>query len=114
MSSYHSGLEGEEQACYYLKAMGMQVLCMRYRADGGEIDIIASDGGKIRFTEVKYRPQSRLGAGIAVIDEDKRRRLLRAAKAYLKEKRPGASWQIDLIEITRAGVYLIEDAARGR
>ena len=114
MNSYGSGIEGEEQACAYLRAMGMQVLRTRYRADGGEIDIIARDGDVIRFAEVKYRPQSRLGAGMAAIDEDKRQRLWRAAKAYLKETGPGASWQIDLIEITRAGVYLIEDAARGR
>ena len=95
MSSYQSGLEGEEQACSYLKAMGMQVLCMRYRADGGEIDIIASDGGKIRFTEVKYRPQSRLGAGIAVIDEDKRRRLLRAASRRRRRFAQAASRYAD-------------------
>lgn len=102
------------RACAYLRGMGMQVLSTRYRGGGGEIDIVAKDGVILRFVEVKYRPDSRLGAGMSVIDTDKRQRLYRAAKAYLKEKGSNCAWQIDLMEITRAGVLLFEDAARER
>lgn len=114
MSSYRTGIEGEEQACAYLRTMGMQVLRTRYRAAGGEIDIIAKDFSVLRFVEVKYRPDSRLGAGIAAIDEDKRERLYRAAREYVKVTGSKTAWQIDLMEITRAGVRMIEDAVRGR
>ena len=41
MSSYHSGLTGEELASAHLRGLGLRVIKTRYRADGGEIDIIA-------------------------------------------------------------------------
>ena len=44
MSSYHSGLTGEELASANLRGLGLRVMKTRYRADGGEIDIIARDG----------------------------------------------------------------------
>lgn len=112
MSSFEKGIEGEQQACDYLKGLGMRILCTRYRADGGEVDIIARKGDTLHFVEVKYRPHSRLGTGLAAIDEDKRKRLFRASKAYLKGRAPGARWQLDHLEITRAGVCLREDTAR--
>ena len=114
MSSHNRGLEGENKACAYLRGMGMRVIATRYRGGGGEIDVIAKDGDALRFVEVKYRPDSRLGAGMAAIDSDKRARLYKAAKTYLKETRSSLPWQIDLMEITRAGVLLFEDAARER
>ena len=110
MTGYEKGLEGETLAREYLKMLGMQILSTRYRANGGEIDIIASSRGKLRFVEVKFRPQGRLGSGLASVDDDKRKRVYRAAKAYMKQNKTGAGWQFDIIEISRAGIYFVEDA----
>lgn len=114
MSSYERGLEGEKLACAYLESIGIRVISRRYRADGGEVDIIGQQGRTLHFVEVKYRPDSRLGAGLMNIDQNKRRRLFSASKAYLKKNKPGLPWQIDYLEITRAGVRLILDTARQR
>ena len=75
IAAFNTGVSAESSCADWLLAKGYRILARRFRSRAGEIDIIASDGRKIRFTEVKYRPQSRLGAGIAVIDEDKRRRV---------------------------------------
>lgn len=111
MTGYEKGLEGETLACDYLRMLHMQILTTRFRADGGEIDIIASGKGKLRFVEVKFRPSGRLGCALASVDNDKRQRIYRAAKAYIKQKRLVSAWQFDIIEISRAGIYYIEDAA---
>lgn len=112
MSSYHSGLSGEQMACQHLRGLGIKVLKTRYRADGGEIDIIALDGDTLCFIEVKYRPEGRLGDGLASVDEDKRQRLRRAARVYLTENRHPARWRYDVLEITRAGIWYALDAAK--
>ena len=112
MTGYQKGLDGEVLAGNYLQNLGMQILNTRYRANGGEIDIIANDKGKLRFVEVKFRPQGRLGSGLASVDDIKRKRVYNAAKAYKKQKRAVTSWQFDIIEISRAGIYFIEDATK--
>lgn len=112
MKSYQSGLEGEEEACAYLRGLGLSILTCRYRAAGGEIDIIAQDQDILCFIEVKCRRQSRLGAGILSVTDDKRMRMERAARAYLRECRHPAKWRFDSLEITRAGVWYARHAAR--
>jgi len=112
VKSYQSGLEGEAEACAYLRELGLHILVCRYRAADGEIDIIAQDGDVLCFIEVKCRRQSRLGDGIMSVTEDKRRRMERAAQAYLHERRQAVKWRFDSLEITRAGVWYARCAAR--
>lgn len=112
MTSYRSGLSGEQLACAYLRGLHIQVLRTRYRADGGEIDIVAQDGDTLCFIEVKHRPEGRLGDGLASVDQDKRTRVRRAAKAYLAQNKHPAKWRFDTLEITRAGIWYAPDAAK--
>lgn len=112
MSSHSSGLSGEQQACDYLRSLGFKILRTRYRAADGEIDIVAEDGKVLCFVEVKHRPEGRLGDGLQSVDLDKRRRMRRAARAWL-DKHPGhRQWRLDCLEITRAGVWYAKHAAQ--
>jgi len=79
-----------------------------WRGGGGEIDLIARLGGRLRLVEVKARPT--LARGIEAIDGVKRRRLRRAAEAFL------ATWRGPLDEVCFAlavvhpgGVSWIDD-----
>ena len=112
MSSYQHGLAGEAQAISYLKQMGLEVLATRYRAEGGEIDIIAREGEVLCFIEVKYRAQGRLGDGLLSVTADKRRRLEKAARAYLSQEKRSKRWRFDTLEITRAGIWYARHASR--
>ncbi len=111
MKRYETGLSGEELAEAYLCQKGMTILARRYRAEDGEIDLILQDGECVVFAEVKYRPQSRAGAGLNAITPAKQRRMTHAAMFYLVEndwtERPV---RFDAIEITRDGVLHIPNA----
>lgn len=105
IDSHHAGLRGEELACAYLRAHGYAILATRWRAQGGEIDIIARDDTYLCFIEVKHRPDGRLGAGLAAVTTDKRARMRRAAHAYIARMERPARVRYDVIEVTRAGVW---------
>ena len=99
------GLVGEKKACEYLVDMGYEIINTRYRAKGGEIDIIAKQGDVICFIEVKYRPDARLGEAFSSVDEDKRRRVRSAARQYILDNNIKCKQRFDIIEITRAGIW---------
>lgn len=73
---------GENLAARYLRNKGLKILLKNYRCEVGEIDIIARDGKKLVFVEVKTRegtevsPQDQVDAG-------KQERVIRTAKVYL-------------------------------
>lgn len=75
------GLDAEWFAGILLAIKGYRVLETRYRAPGGEVDIIAQRGGTLVFVEVKARPD--LDAAALAITPAKLARLGRAAAHYL-------------------------------
>ena len=111
MKRYESGLNGEEMAEAYLLRQGMTILERRYHGADGEIDLILRDGEYIVFAEVKYRPQSRIGAGLTAITPVKQRRMTHAALHFLVER--GLTEQpvrFDAVEITQDGILHIPNA----
>ncbi len=105
--SYEKGLQGEEIAAEYLRAIGYQILSARYRIIGGEIDLIAKDGDVTCFIEVKYRPDARLGDALDAITDKKLARIAYAKKVWLRDH-PAKKTRTDIVEITRAGVRLLK------
>jgi putative endonuclease len=60
------------------------------RAGGGEIDLVAGDGGTVVFVEVKWRRDDSRGTPAEAVTPAKRRKLLSAARAWLAENPAGA------------------------
>ena len=79
--THGTGLRGEVLACAFLRENGCEVLATRFRAQGGEIDIIARDGTYLCFIEVKYRTDGRITTGMAAVTRDRRVRIQSAAQA---------------------------------
>jgi putative endonuclease len=79
--SLRAGLGAEWAAILYLRLKGYRVLARRYSVKGGEIDIVARRGDTLVFVEVKLR--ATLDDARTAIGADKRRRVSRAARAYL-------------------------------
>lgn len=76
------GRRGEAAAAAYLEERGYRIRARRYRAAGGEIDLVAEEGDELVFVEVKAsrrasRPEQR-------VDRAKRQRLTRAAQHYIQ------------------------------
>lgn len=84
MSSYQKdkGDMGEDAAADFLKKKGCMILERNYFVQGGEIDIIAVDGDKIRFVEVKTRKRSGISRGLEAVNKRKQKFILRAALKY--------------------------------
>lgn len=81
------GLRGEKHAERFLRGRGMVVLARRYRAVGGEIDLIMRDAGTLVFVEVKTRADDRLAEPEHAVNAAKRRSLERCARCFVEHKR---------------------------
>jgi putative endonuclease len=101
------GRRGEWLAARYLEQNGYQILQTNYRNAHQEIDLICTDGEVLVFCEVKTRScsafslnASRYGRPAGAITAEKKKNLLMAARAYLREHadislRP----RLDVIEV---------------
>jgi putative endonuclease len=86
------GRRGEDLAHRYLKSAGFLVLARNYRPAPGEaeVDIVARDGEIVVFVEVKSRATDEFGSPDRAIGEDKKRRIVAAARSYAT--RAGIDW----------------------
>ncbi len=75
------GRSAERLAALYLGIKGYRVLARRFRSPVGEIDLVMRRGGVIAFVEVKNRMD--FEAAAFAVTPFARRRLLRAAEAYV-------------------------------
>lgn len=80
-AAYAYGLRAETVATLWLRARLYQIVARNYRAQGGEIDIIARRGRTVAFVEVKARGD--LDSALHAITPQKRQRFSRAANRWL-------------------------------
>lgn len=107
-NSYLEGLKGETLALNHLKKQGYRIIKTRFLSPHGEIDIIARDEGLLCFIEVKYRKNARLGEALELYNKQKNKHILAAVKHYFSLNK-SEKFRIDLIEITKAGIWHIKD-----
>lgn len=77
------GSGGERAAADFLVKRGYHILERNFRCRGGEVDLIALDGGVLVFIEVKSRRTLSRGAPIEAVTAVKQARVRRAAQEYL-------------------------------
>jgi putative endonuclease len=77
------GKHGEDLACGELERRGYAIIARRYRRRGGELDIIARDGGTLVFVEVKARDSHAFGAAAEAVTRLKRRTITELALDYM-------------------------------
>jgi len=77
------GKSGEDLACGELERRGYAIIARRYRVRGGELDVIARDGGTIVFVEVKTRVGRMFGEAAEGVTPRKQFRMTRLAEEYL-------------------------------
>jgi putative endonuclease len=81
------GRRGEDLAHRYLRRHGYTIVARNYRLPSGdaEADLIAWDGATLAIVEVKSRHSGEYGPPERAIGEEKRRHLLRVARAYARK-----------------------------
>jgi putative endonuclease len=80
------GRWGQNRAERYLRRCGLMTIARNYACSGGELDLImAEKDGTMVFTEVKTRRNEDFYPAIAAVNQEKRRKITRTAKRFLKQ-----------------------------
>ena len=96
-----TGRWGEQRAVRFLKAKKYKMVGERVRVGKhDELDIIATHNNVLVFIEVKTRKNENYGRPFSAVNKEKRKRLSRAAVAYLKKKNTKPDYiRFDVIEV---------------
>lgn len=77
----------ERAARAHLERAGLRIVAANAGYRQGELDLVMIDdragGATLVFVEVRYRRSNAFGGGAASVDAGKRRRLVKAAQAFL-------------------------------
>jgi putative endonuclease len=91
---------GEDEAVIFLMDLNYIILQRNVILFGGEIDIIASDGGVLVFIEVKTRSSKKFGQPYEAVTLQKQKRLHKLAKQFINSfKLKNINYRIDIISI---------------
>ena len=93
------GQWGEQTAALHLMHQDYQILERNWRFRHLEIDIIAEYLGEIVFVEVKTRSGGDFREARAAVDFYKRKHIMDAAQAYLRQNQLDNIWRYDVITI---------------
>jgi len=86
-SASEAGGAAEDAALAQLRAAGLELLERNVRFPFGELDLVMREGATVVFVEVRCRRSEGFGGAAASIDRGKRRKLARAAQAWLVRNR---------------------------
>lgn len=86
------GHMAESLAAWWLRAKGYRIVAKRFRSPQGEIDLVAVRGRTVAVIEVKARAER--DAADAAIGAAQRRRIARAALAFLQRHRAYAGFDL--------------------
>jgi ribonuclease HII len=84
-SKKSTGKFGESTVCDFLKSKGIEVLARNYRGQGGEIDIVATDGEYLIICEVKTVGEKSSRKELNYIDGRQWERIKLLAEIYMSE-----------------------------
>jgi len=107
------GRRGEDLAHRYLRKKGYIVVARNWRPPqgGGEIDLIAWEGGVLVFVEVKARLSADWSAPERDINHEKILALRRAARDYIRRAEADASTaRFDVLSIVGETIEHLEEA----
>lgn len=99
-------------AAYLLR--GYQILARRFRAPGGEIDLVARKGRLLAFVEVKLRASA--DDAVLAVTPASRRRFEAAAASFIAHRPQLAEFMVryDIAAVAGWSVRLLRDAWRAQ
>lgn len=78
------GAHWENLAANWLTQRELKIIQRNYRCKAGEIDLIAVEGERLVFIEVRSRGNPRFSSAAASVDRHKQSKLIRAAQCFLQ------------------------------
>jgi putative endonuclease len=83
MNTLPPGRRAERRAEWWYRLRGYRVLATNAWVGGYELDLVVRRGGRLVFCEVKEKLGDGYGDPLEMVDEEKQRRLRRAAAGWL-------------------------------
>lgn len=94
------GRTGERLAAACLEQHGLTVLARNWRCSAGELDIIATEGERVVFCEVKTRSGVDYGTPLEAVGPDKVARIRNLARTWLTEQSlTGCPVRFDVVSV---------------
>ena len=97
-----AGIAAEDAASAFLTAEGLELLARNARYPFGEIDLVMLDANTLVFVEVRFRRSSNFGGAAVSVDAAKRRKIARAAQAWLSSHKrfSNSACRFDVVAVT--------------
>ena len=104
--------DAERRAARWYRLRGWRVLGTNVWAGRNELDLIVRRGRELRFVEVKERRGPGYGEPVEAVDEEKQRRVRRAADAWLAGRPELASLHVafDVVAVREGKLERLGDA----
>jgi putative endonuclease len=102
----------EERARRWYRLRGWQILGENVWIGGNELDLVVRRGGRLVFCEVKAKSGERFGDPFEMVGPEKRRRVRRAAEAWLAQhpELGGLRISFEVAAVRRGRVQRLRDA----
>jgi len=97
-----AGAAAEDAANAFLIAEGLKLLARNARYPFGEIDLVMLHASTLVFVEVRFRRSSNFGGAAVSVDAAKRRKIARAAQAWLSSHKQfsNSACRFDVVAVT--------------
>jgi len=81
------GAEFETRSAALLRGAGLRIIARNFRCRRGEIDLVATDGQRLIFAEVRARASGAYGGAAASVDAKKQCKIRRCAESFMSRHR---------------------------
>ena len=107
-----AGLRAEQRAVWWYRLRGYRILARNAWAGGHELDVVVRRGRRLIFCEVKEKTGDRFGDPLEMVDEEKRRRLRRAAESWVARhpEADGLRVSFDVIAVREGRLQRVAEA----
>ena len=107
-----SGHSAERRAVWHYRLRGFRILAVNAWAGGHELDLVVRRGRRLAFVEVKEKAGDGLGDPLEMVGPAKRRRLRRAATAFLAARPDLAELEVsfEVLAVRPGGMERVVEA----
>ena len=112
MNTRALGRNAERRAAWWYRLRGYRILARNAWAAGNELDLVVRRGRRLIFCEVKEKSGRRFGDPLEMVDEEKQRRLRRAAEGWLAShpEAAGLTVSFDVVAIREGRLERVAEA----
>jgi putative endonuclease len=108
----NAGKAAERRAAWWYRLRGYRVLAANAWVGAYELDLVVRRGRRLVFCEVKEKTGPSFGLAVEMVDEEKQRRIRRAAEGWLAAhpEHTGLDVSFDVISVQEGRLVRLAEA----